>query len=244
MLETQIKEDNLMKTIGIIGAMDEEVSYLKSLLEMVSVKNILGMDFAIGKMASKSVVIVRSGIGKVNAAICAQVLVDMYGVDYIINTGVAGALGKGISVGDIVISKDLVHHDFDSTAFGGYEPGEIPRLNKVFFEADEDLIEIALKASAEAAPNSKAYTGRIASGDQFISSNEQKEKIISRFKPLCVEMEGAAIAQTAYLNKIPFIVIRAMSDSSEDGAAASYEKNKDFVAKVCAEIVEKMIAEI
>lgn len=229
-----------MKTIGIIGAMDEEVAYLKTLIEMVSMKNINGMDFTIGKMDAKSVVIVRSGIGKVNAAICTQVLVDLYGVDYIINTGVAGAMGKGMNIGDIVISKDLVQHDFDTTAFGT-KLGEIPRLNQTFFEADEELIKVAKEASDEVLSGSNVFIGRIASGDQFISSNEQKEKINSIFKPLCVEMEGAAIAHAAFLNKIPFVVIRAISDTSEDHATAIYEKNKDKVAHNCAKIVENII---
>lgn len=233
-----------MKTIGIIGAMDEEISYLKSITEIVSAKNIIGMDFSIGKMGANNVVIVRCGIGKVNASICTQVLIDLYGVDYIINTGVAGSMAKEVKVGDIVISKDLVQHDFDATVFDGIKLGEIPRLNMRFFEADEEMIRIAEESTKEGLPDVNNYIGRIASGDQFISSNEQKEKINNAFKPLCVEMEGAAIAHTAFLNRIPFVVIRAMSDSSEDDATKTYEKNKDEVAKSCAKIVEIMISKI
>lgn len=229
-----------MKTIGIIGAMDEEVDYLKGLLTMVSVKNILGVEFAIGKMESKSVVVVRSGIGKVNAAICTQVLIDLYGVDYIINTGVAGAMGEGVKVCDIVISKDLVQHDFNTTYFGN-KPGEIPRLNKTYFEADEELIRIAKEAANEVMAPEKVHFGTIASGDQFVSSVDTKDKINSVFKPLCVEMEGAAIAQTSYLNKIPFVVIRAMSDSADEIATGDYDNNLHKAAANSSKIVEKMV---
>lgn len=232
-----------MKIIGIIGAMEEEIASLKSKMELVTAKNIVGIDFYMGKMNGKSVVLVRSGIGKVNAAICTQVLIDLYAVDYIINVGVAGAISKELSIGDVVISKDVVHHDMDCTNFG-YEQGIIPRMTESFFTADELLIKIAKECGEEALPNKAIHVNRIASGDKFVSSNEDKQKIWSAFKAFCVEMEGAAIAQTCFLNKIPFIVIRAISDKADDSAGVSFDKFVLEAAKTSSELVEKMIAKL
>lgn len=232
-----------MKIIGIIGAMEEEIASLKSKMELVTAKNIVGIDFYMGKMNGKSVVLVRSGIGKVNAAICTQVLIDLYAVDYIINVGVAGAISKELSIGDVVISKDVVHHDMDCTSFG-YEQGIIPRMTESFFTADELLIKIARECGEEALPNKAIHVNRIASGDKFVSSNEDKQKIWSAFKAFCVEMEGAAIAQTCFLNKIPFIVIRAISDKADDSAGVSFDKFVLEAAKTSSELVEKMIAKL
>lgn len=204
-----------MKTIGIIGAMEEEIESIKPHIDIISTKNIVGLDFYMGKMGGNNVVLVRCGIGKVNAAICSQVLIDLYAVDYIINVGVAGAINKELKIGDIVIATDTMHHDMDTTYFGD-ELGIIPRMEESKFKADSELIEIALKASNDVLENNKALTGRIVSGDQFLCDVEKKNKIWSHFKAFCVDMESAAIGQTCYLNKIPFAVIRSISDNSDE----------------------------
>jgi len=232
-----------MKTIGIIGAMEEEIALLKNNMEIISAKNIVGTDFFMGKMLGKSIVLVRSGIGKVNAAICTQVLIDMYGVDYIINTGVAGSINKDLGVGDIVISNDLLQHDFDTSATGD-KLGVIPRLHESTFRADEELVRIAENASEVCIKHQKVVVGRIATGDQFISNSNDKERIWNNFKPYCVEMEGAAIAQACYLNKIPFVVIRSMSDSADEEASSNFLEHVDKVASNSSLIVEQMIKEL
>lgn len=229
-----------MKTIGIIGAMEEEVLSIKSQMDIISVKNIIGLDFYMGKMSGNNAVLVRSGIGKVNAAICAQVLIDLYAVDYIINVGVAGSVSKELEIGDIVISKDAVYHDFDTSVFG--DPiGTIPRMNESYFPADEELIKIAHDAAAETAVENSVVLGRIASGDQFVSSSEVKSNIWSNFKAFCVEMEGTAVAHTCYLNKIPFVIIRSISDKAEEGTTNNYEQFFKDSAEIAAKIVSKMI---
>lgn len=229
-----------MKTIGIIGAMDEEIIYIKERMDIITAKNVIGLDFFVGRMFGKNVVIVRSGIGKVNAAICAQVLVDHFAVDYIVNVGVAGAVYKELNIGDIVISSDAVQHDVDTTVFG--DPiGVIPRMLESYFKADEELIKIAQEASTALSSNAKTFIGRIASGDQFISSTEEKARIWNTVGGYCAEMEGAAIAQTCYLNKIPFVVIRSISDNADNKATVSYEEFVPIAAKNSGELVEKIL---
>lgn len=204
-----------MKTIGIIGAMEEEIENIKPYIDIISTKNIVGLDFYMGKMGGNNVVLVRSGIGKVNAAVCSQVLIDLYAVDYIINVGVAGAINKDLKIGDVVIATDTMHHDMDTTCFGD-DIGIIPRMEESAFKADNELIEIALKSSSDVLENNNVVTGRIVSGDQFLCDIEKKNKIWSHFKASCVDMESAAIGQACYLNKIPFCIIRSISDNSDE----------------------------
>lgn len=231
-----------MSTIGIIGAMDEEVISIKEEMDLISTRNIIGLDFYMGKMGGNNIVVVRSGIGKVNAAICAQVLIDMYGVDYIVNVGVAGAVAKELEIGDIVISSECIHHDFDTTIFG--DPlGYISRMNVSYFKADEELVKLAKNVS-EAVIENKVVVGRIASGDQFISSNEKKVFLWNEFKASCAEMEGAAVAHACYLNKIPFVIIRSISDKAEDSSEHDYEAFFRESAKIAAKIVMKMVSEL
>ena len=175
------------------------------------------------KIKEKEVVIVQSGIGKVNMALCTQILADRFDVKAVINTGVAGGLYKDIEIGDIVISKDAVQHDVDATVFG-YKVGEIPRMDTSYFEADKDLIELAKKTCDEVNPDIHSYVGRVVSGDQFISDNKKKHYLINEFDGYCAEMEGAAMAQAAHLNQIPFIILRAISDKADQEAAGSYEE--------------------
>ena len=207
--------------IGIIGAMEEEVSILKEEMEITEVVTHASMDFCKGSLCGKEVVIVRSGIGKVNAAACTQVLVDKFGVDVIINTGIAGSLDAQIDIGDMVISTDLVEHDMDTSIFG--DPlGQVPRMDTFSFPADERLVALAVEANKEVNPDINTFTGRVVSGDQFISSSEVKDRLVSLFAAKCAEMEGAAIAHTAYLNKVSCVIIRAISDKADNSASMDY----------------------
>lgn len=212
-----------MKILGIIGAMDEEVSILKDKMEEKEVVSIASMEFHKGKLEGKDVVIVRSGIGKVNAAVCTQILVSVFHVDCVINTGVAGSLRNEINIGDIVLSKDALNHDMDATGFG-YEPGMIPRMDVSIFEADEKLLQLAKQVNEEVNNDISTYIGRVVSGDQFISDKERKDYLVEQFQGYCTEMEGAAIAQAAYLNQIPYLVIRAISDKADNSAEMDYSE--------------------
>ncbi|SNX55278.1 5'-methylthioadenosine/adenosylhomocysteine nucleosidase [Thermoanaerobacterium sp. RBIITD] len=228
-----------MKNIGLIGAMDEEVDILKHDIELKEILNRAEMDFYKGSLKGINSVIVRSGIGKVNAAIAAQILISEFDVDCIINTGVAGGLKNGIEVGDIVISSDAIEHDFDTTAFGD-ELGVIPRMKTSIFKADKDLIDIAFKATKDNVEG-KAFVGRIISGDKFISSKDEVKRLGEIFNAYAVEMEGAAIAHTAYLNNVPFVIIRSISDNADGNAAYDF---KTFVKKasvISCNIVKEMI---
>ena len=207
--------------IGIIGAMEEEVAALKEDMDIQETVEQASMVFCKGRLCGKDVVVVRSGIGKVNAGICAQILVDRFQADMLINTGIAGSLDARIDIGDMVISTDALHHDMDATIFGDVI-GQIPRMDTLAFPADEELVRKAAKANEKANPDIRTFTGKVASGDQFISSREAKEKIVENFHPLCVEMEGAGIAQAAYLNKVSYVIIRAISDKADNSATMDY----------------------
>ena len=207
--------------IGIIGAMEEEVLSLSAGMQDVKSDTVAGMVFKQGKIAGKEVVVVRSGIGKVNAAVCTQILKDKYDVDMVINTGVAGSLKNEINIGDIVISSDAMQHDMDATGFG-YKLGMIPRMETSTFVADERLIKAATESCRRAVPQIGVFVGRVVSGDQFISDKAVKDRISENFEAYCTEMEGAAIAQTAYLNNIPYLVIRAISDKADGSATMDY----------------------
>lgn len=208
-------------TIGIIGAMEEEVAALKEAMEIEETYERASMVFCKGVLCGKDVVVVRSGIGKVNAGICAQILADKFNVDVLINTGVAGSLNAAIDIGDMVISTDAVHHDMDTTIFGDLI-GQVPRMDVRFFPADTELVAKAKLANEKVNPDIKTFTGRVASGDQFISSAEVKERIVENFDAYCAEMEGAGIAQAAYLNDISYVIIRAISDKADNSATMDY----------------------
>ncbi|MDR1209734.1 MAG: 5'-methylthioadenosine/adenosylhomocysteine nucleosidase [Clostridiales bacterium] len=240
-----------MKTIGIIGAMEEEISQIRSRMELVQAKNIVGADYYIGKMRGQSVIAARSGVGKVNSAICAQVLIDLYAIDYLVNVGVAGAVNRELNIGDVVVSKDAVHHDFDASVFG--DPiGFIPRLDITYFPADPELIRAAEESGraalddefCEAKLTPKVVVGRIATGDVFVSGEDRRQRIWQLFRADCVEMEGAAIAQTCYLNRIPFVVVRTISDRSGAGADAEFREFIGRAGAVAANVIERMVERI
>ena len=224
--------------LGIIGAMDEEVAKIKEHMEQVEEKTIASMDFMKGMVKGHSVVVVRSGIGKVNAAICTQILADVYGVDAVINTGIAGSLNADINIGDIVLSTDALEHDMDAVAFG-YPVGQIPRMDTLSFVADERLRKIAKTTCERVNPEVAVFEGRVVSGDQFISDKAKKEWLIENFAGYCTEMEGAAIAHAAYLNGIPFLIIRAISDKADDSASVDYPA---FEAKAIEHSVKLLLA--
>ncbi len=232
-----------MNKIGIIGAMELEVEELKSKLTDKKITTKAGMEFNEGILNGASVVIVRSGIGKVNAALCVQILADVFHVTHVINTGVAGSLNAKLDIGDILISKDALHHDMDVRIFG-YQLGEVPQMGFREFVADEHLVTVAQKSCAKVNPDIHAIIGRVVSGDQFISSKEVKENLISNFQGDCAEMEGASIAHGAYLNEIPFVIIRAISDKADDSAEMDYPTFEKAAAKHSALLVEDMVANI
>ena len=191
-------------------------------MEDAEKKTIAGMTFYRGTLWNQQAVVVQSGIGKVNMAICTQILVNVYEVDMLINTGVAGGLYKDINVGDIVISSDALHHDFDVTGLG-YKISVIPGMESSVFVADPELVEMAKDACEIVNPEIQCFVGRVVTGDQFISDNKTKTDLVDTFGGYCAEMEGAAMAQVATLNKVPFVIIRAISDKADDSAPVSYE---------------------
>ena len=230
---------NSTTKIGIIGAMDMEVEALRSHIVRGSVVQRCGMEFVHGTLGRSEVVVVMSGEGKVNAALCAQVLIDQFGVGAVINTGVAGALDAGLSVGDIVVATDCVEHDMDCTTLG-YAPGQVPNMDVLVFPVDERLAMSAVRAAEEEGLAAKLHRGRVATGDVFVASAERKGAIVDAFGAMCVEMEGAAIAHACYLNHIPCLVIRVISDSSDGGAVEDYPAFKIQTAHDCAALVERM----
>ena len=232
-----------MKTIGIIGAMEVEVAILKEKMEDVRIIKKASMDFYEGILAGKKVVVVRSGIGKVNAGICAQILADLFSVDAIINTGIAGSLNKNINIGDIVFSTDVVQHDMDATGFG-YRKGQIPQMPVFFFNADENLRRLAAEVCREVNPDIQVFEGRIASGDQFVCDQDVKNRIVSEFSAYATEMEGAAIGQAAYLNEIPFLVVRAISDKADGSAQMDYSEFEKAAVDHSVRLTLNMLARI
>ena len=232
-----------MKTIGIIGAMEVEVAILKEKMEDVRIIKKASMDFYEGILAGKKVVVVRSGIGKVNAGICAQILADVFSVDAIINTGIAGSLNKNINIGDIVLSTDVVQHDMDATGFG-YRKGQIPQMPVFFFNADDNLRRLAAEVWKEVNPDIQVLEGRIASGDQFVCDQDVKNRIVSEFSAYATEMEGAAIGQAAYLNEIPFLVVRAISDKADGSAQMDYSEFEKAAVDHSVRLTLNMLARI
>ena len=231
--------------IGIIGAMSVEVEQLKAVMQEKSdiVKG--GLTFSSGLLGGKPVVVVQSGVGKVNAALCAQRLILEFGVSRIINTGIAGAMASGLGVLDFVVSTGALYHDMDATGFG-YKVTQIPQMDVSVFEADREMVELAKSTfgSMEMSKGHKIVAGLIASGDQFISDRSRKEKIKSDCNPACVEMEGAAIAHACYLNKTPFVIIRCMSDMADDSGESTYDFNEKTAAELSATLVMKMLGVI
>ncbi|GGB04386.1 5'-methylthioadenosine/adenosylhomocysteine nucleosidase [Macrococcus hajekii] len=224
--------------LGIIGAMQEEVEILKNDIEQLEVKKHAHVEVYTGKLYGYDIVLMQSGIGKVNAALTTAVLMEHYQPEAIINTGSAGGLGQGLQVGDIVISQDVLHHDVDATEFG-YELGQVPGMPKTY-TADQGLMTLTEEAIKQNDLN--AHIGLIVSGDSFIGSLEKKEKIISNFPDvLAVEMEAAAVAQVCHQYGAPFIITRAVSDLANGEAEMTFEEFLKVACVSSSKIVKSLI---
>jgi len=231
-----------MKKLGIIGAMSVEVETLKSEMQNLTVTKKAGMEFYDGALEGFPVVVVQCGVGKVNAAMCAQVLCDCFGVTHLVNTGIAGSLCAELDIGDLLISSDAMYHDFDAQNFG-YEMGEVPGMGVLTFSADPEMIAYA-QAAAETVNPGHSRVGRVASGDLFVAEKAAKEKIIANTQALCTEMEGAAIAHVAFRNKLPFVILRAISDKADDSAEMDYPTFEAIAAHRCAQVARLMAKQL
>lgn len=227
--------------LGIIGAMDYEITLLVEAMQTEAQSTVAGSVYHRGTLKGIEVVAVVSGIGKVNAAMCAQILISEFGVTHIVNTGVSGAVKDFLEVGDTVISIDLMEHDFDVTGFGGYSHGQIPRMETSVFKADDQLRALALSAAKAVVTQHAVYEGRIVSGDQFVASPERKDFLLNTFDATTTEMEGAAIGHVCTLNQKPFVIIRAMSDKADGSAHVNFETFSREAATNAANIVVRML---
>lgn len=225
-----------MKYIGIIAAMNEEIATIKDLMHDVVINRIFELEFIIGKIHSKDVVLVKCGAGKVHAARVTQILIDNYDIDYIINVGTAGGLNDDIEIGDIVIAEKLVQHDYDITA-GGHEKGYVSHFGK-YVECDENLIKKSKDIIDLLDGDFKAMVGLIATGDIFVQDIKIKNIIKEEFDADCTEMEGAAIAQVCSLDNVPFIVIRAISDKPNGNNGIDFEKYLEMACGRYAKFID------
>ena len=230
-----------MTKLGIIGAMDVEVALLKKKMENLTVVNRAGMVFFEGTIEGLDAVVVQCGVGKVNAALCVQVLCDCFGVTALTNTGVAGSLSAQLDIGDLVVSRDAMYHDVDVRIFG-YAPGQVPGMPEAY-EADEQLAGLAYDAAESVNPG-HTRIGRIASGDQFVCTRAQKDVIIANTGALCTEMEGTAIAHAAHRNGVPFVILRAISDKADGSAEMEYPVFEAIAARRCADVTIELIRKL
>lgn len=230
-----------MKKIGIIFAMEEELVALKKYLTIDNEYSIFDLKFYESKMNDIEIILVECGVGKVNAARTTQILIDNMKVDYIFNIGVAGGVSNKLSVGDIVLGEKLVQHDFDITAFN-HEKGYVPSVG-VFIDTDTYLLNIANEALNEM-DEVNHHRGVIASGDIFCTETKMSEKIASKFNALCVEMEGASIAQVCYLSHVPFLIIRSISDVINDNNKVTYEEFLESSCSKVADVMKKILEKI
>ncbi len=278
-------KERTMTKLGIIGAMQVEVEILLGQMENRQDRTIAGSIFYEGRLEGLDVVVVQCGVGKVNAALCTQILRDVFGVTHLVNTGVAGSLCAQLDIGDLVVSQDAMYHDVDCVHFGypygrvpgmdvtafpaddtlvgyafaaaetvnpghtkigrmdcvhfGYPYGRVPGMDVTAFPADDTLVGYAF-AAAETVNPGHTKIGRIATGDQFVADKALKDAIIAHTQGLCTEMEGAAIAQTAYRNNLPFVILRAISDKADDSAQMDYPTFEATAAKHCAQVTRML----
>lgn len=221
-----------MKTISIIGAMPSELADIRKIIGGAEIKRISGFDFHSSTYKGNYIISACCGIAKVNAALCTQVMIDNFHPDYIINTGVAGGMNSNVKICDIVISTEVLPHDLDLHFLNDYPP------YCGIFKADEKLIETAEKVCTEFGINS--FRGRIVSGESFVSDNELKSAIQTNFAPYAVDMESAAVGHACYLNKVPYVSVRCISDNADDDGAMSFDEFEKIAAKRVAEIVLRM----
>jgi len=230
----------MSKVVGIIGAMELEVEKLIDAMTDKKVTEYAKRTFYEGKLNGTNVVLARCGVGKVNAALTVQMMVDKFGITEIINTGVAGSLNEKIDIGDIVLATGAVYHDMEAVAFG-YERGQVPQMDIFEFPTSKELQDKAEAACKAVNSDVKVFRGRVASGDQFIADKTTKDNIKKWFDPMCCEMEGCAMAHAAYLNGIDCLIIRAISDKADDSAEMDYPTFERKAAEHCAKMVLEMM---
>ncbi|MCQ2465399.1 MAG: 5'-methylthioadenosine/adenosylhomocysteine nucleosidase [Oscillospiraceae bacterium] len=222
-----------MKTIGIIGAMPSELADIRNTLKNAEIKKISGFDFYINEVSGKTVINACCGIAKVNAALCTQVLIDNFKPDAVINAGIAGGMDSSVKVCDMVVSTEVLPHDLDLHFLKDYPP------YCGIFRADENLIETAVKICTK--QGIKSFKGRIVSGEAFISDNKTKNDIKERLNPFAVDMESAAVGHCAYLNEMPYVSVRCISDNADDEGAMSFDEFEKIAARKVADVVLEMV---
>ncbi|HAQ06027.1 MAG TPA: 5'-methylthioadenosine/adenosylhomocysteine nucleosidase [Bacillus bacterium] len=226
--------------IAIIGAMDEEIQHILDGMNKYEQQRKAGISFYIGTFNDYEIVLCKSGVGKVNASVCTQILIDEFEASHIIFTGVAGAVNPDLKIGDIVVSIDCLQHDMDATALG-FKLGEIPYSEVSVFKADSKLVDLAISASKETVQGKKIMSGRILSGDQFIADREKVKFLHEELQGYCTEMEGAAVGQVCSMNAIPFVIIRSMSDQADGSADVNFMEFTKLASQNSYEIVNEMI---
>lgn len=224
-----------MKKIGIIGAMQVEIDLILEKMEVLEESTYAGFSFYQGVLYGKQIVLTRCGVGKVNAASCTQILIDRFDVDCIINTGIAGSLKQDVRIGDVVISSDVTHHDVRKAQMKNLFPFQET------FHADQELIDLAIKACTLSELKPTYHFGRIVSGECFVEDTKLKDGLVSDYSPACVEMEGSSIGHVAFINKIPFLVIRCISDNADEEAGNTYENFEKMAGNLSASIVMELI---
>lgn len=228
-----------MKKYGIITAMKEEMQEIEKIMREIEKQKIYELTFIKGKINQNDVVLVEAGVGKVNAARTTQILIDNFKVDIVINVGSAGSANDELEIGDIVIGEKIVQHDFDITAFGNPK-GFISNVGQ-FLESDKKLINEFEKIALNQEDEFNIKIGTVASGDIFCTDIKMKNKIREKFNADAIEMEGAAIAQVCKLDKVPFIIIRSISDKPNGNNNVTFDKFLEKASKRCAQILKKVI---
>ena len=234
-----------VKRIAIIGAMDSEITNFKGMIENIEEIEIANITYYKGVLCGKNAVLLKSGIGKVNAAIATTIAIERFNVEKIIFTGVAGSGNPNYDISDIVISKDLIEHDFDTSDLDGDELTVLVKgYDKNYYPADKTLIELAQKSAEKVITDNKIYIDTIATGDQFVGNNQKVKQIHNKFKAGAIEMEGAAVAHAALMYKVPFVVIRSLSDKADSDAVIDFPKfvvkSAQNSMKIVVEMLENM----
>lgn len=226
--------------IGIVGAMETEVELLKGALQNLEIVSLGGLEYYVGTLHHHDVVVVRCGMGKVNAALCAQALVLQFDVGFILNTGVAGSIDDRLHVGDMVVPTKFVHADMDATAMG-YQLGQVPQMDVFMFPADEELAAKLLESARVVSPDVQIIHGVAATSDKFIASVEDKQFLRDTYQAACCEMEGVALAHAAYLSGVPFAALRCVSDSADGEGFENYDKFEAEMSRRCASVVHQIL---
>lgn len=234
-----------VKRIAIIGAMDSEITNFKGMIENIEEIEIANIIYYKGTLCGKNIVLLKSGIGKVNAAIATTIAIERFNVEKIIFTGVAGSGNPDYDISDIVISKDLIEHDFDTSDLDGDELTVLVKgYDKNYYPADESLIKLAKESAQKVITENKIYIDTIATGDQFVGDNNKVKQIHNKFKAGAIEMEGAAVAHAALMYKVPFVVIRSLSDKADSDAVVDFPKfvvkSAQNSMKIVVEMLENM----